>query len=266
MDILEAMTVRRSVRTYTGRPITALQAERIVAAISDAANPFGPAPYIKLISFGEERDLRPSTYGMIRGACDYLAMGYGGSEADALAAGFAMEQVVLEATRMGLGTCWIAATFRGSDFERKATWSREQPLKVVIPVGVAASKSLVERVARMAAGSDRRKPMDSLFFAPGFTGPLCGDSPFYEALAMMRLAPSSTNSQPCALRGAPTDAAWTFSVATQANCRHSTAASAYAISLWPKAPAATPEASRDSPGNRTIPPDCGILQHTHARE
>ena len=44
MDILEAMTVRRSVRTYTGRPITALQAERIVAAISDAANPFGPAP------------------------------------------------------------------------------------------------------------------------------------------------------------------------------------------------------------------------------
>lgn len=177
MDILEAMTVRRSVRTYTGRPITALQSERIVAAISDAANPFGPAPYIKLISFGEERDLRPSTYGMIRGACDYLTMGYGGSEADALAAGFAMEQVVLEATRMGLGTCWIAATFRGSDFERKATWSREQPLKVVIPVGVAASKSLVERVARMAAGSDRRKPMDSLFFAPGFTGPLCGDSP-----------------------------------------------------------------------------------------
>ena len=196
MDILEAMTVRRSVRTFTGRPITALQAERIVAAISEAANPFGQTPDIKLIRFGEERDLRPSTYGMIRGACDYLAMGYGCSEADALAAGFAMEQVVLETTRMGLGTCWIAATFRGSDFERKATWSREQPLKVVIPVGVAARKSLVERVARMAAGSDRRKPMDSLFFASGFTGPLCGDSPFYEALAMMRLAPSSTNSQP----------------------------------------------------------------------
>ena len=196
MDILEAMTVRRSVRTFTGQPITALQAERIVAAISDAANPFGQPPDIKLIRFGEERDLRPSTYGMIRGACDYLAMGYGCSEADALAAGFAMEQVVLETTRMGLGTCWIAATFRGSDFERKAAWSREQPLKVVIPVGVAARKSLVERVARMAAGSDRRKPMDRLLFAPGFTGPLCGDSPFYEALAMMRLAPSSTNSQP----------------------------------------------------------------------
>lgn len=196
MNILEAMTVRRSVRTYTGRPITALQAERIVAAIQCAPNPFGPRPDIRLIRFGEERDLRPSTYGMIRGACDYLAMGYGNTEADALAAGFAMEQVVLEATRMGLGTCWIAATFRGSDFERKATWSREQPLKVVIPVGVAARKSLVERVARMAAGSDRRKPMDSLFFTPGFTGPLCGDSSFYEALAMMRLAPSSTNSQP----------------------------------------------------------------------
>ena len=196
MDILEAMTVRRSVRTFTARPITALQAERIVAAISESANPFGQTPDIKLIRFGEERDLRPSTYGMIRGACDYLAMGYGATEADALAAGFAMEQVVLEATRMGLGTCWIAATFRGSDFEGKATWSREQPLKVVIPVGVAARKSLVERVARMAAGSDRRKPMDSLFFASGFTGPLCGDSPFYEALAMMRLAPSSTNSQP----------------------------------------------------------------------
>ena len=153
MDILEAMTVRRSVRTFTGRPITALQAERIVAAISEAANPFGQTPDIKLIRFGEERDLRPSTYGMIRGACDYLAMGYGCSEADALAAGFAMEQVVLETTRMGLGTCWIAATFRGSDFERKATWSREQPLKVVIPVGVAARKSLVERVARMAGAS-----------------------------------------------------------------------------------------------------------------
>lgn len=197
MDILEAMTVRRSVRTYTGRPITETQAERIEAAIQAAGNPFGARPDLRLMRFGGGRELRPSTYGMIRGACDFLAMGYGDSEADLLAAGFAMEQVVLEATRMGLGTCWIAATFRGSDFERTGTpWSEAKPLKVVCPVGVEAGKSFVERVARMAAGSDRRKPMDRLFFAPGFSEPLRGGTPFYEALAMMRLAPSSTNSQP----------------------------------------------------------------------
>lgn len=113
-----------------------------------------------------------------------------------LSLGFSFEQVVLGAWQMGLGTCWIAATFKGTDFERGVVWPRGERLRIVCPVGKPASLSVKERLMRFAVRSNRRKPFDTLFFKDDFAHPLSPDSAFGEALEMMRLAPSSTNSQP----------------------------------------------------------------------
>ena len=48
----------------------------------------------------------------------------------------------------------------------------------------------------MAVGSKNRKPFDELFFYGDFNTPVPTDNRFREALEMLRLAPSSTNSQP----------------------------------------------------------------------
>ena len=97
---------------------------------------------------------------------------------------------------MVLGTCWIAATFKGSDFDRGETWPDGEELKIICPVGVAEKPRLLERIGRQVMGSNNRKPFGDLFFTDSFKESLSPESHFGEPLEMLRLAPSSTNSQP----------------------------------------------------------------------
>ncbi|MDE6027965.1 MAG: hypothetical protein K2G23_07835, partial [Muribaculaceae bacterium] len=159
-------------------------------------DPFGGNVTIRLKKFDLKGGYKPSTYGMINGAEDFFMLGIGEDEASALSAGFKFEQVVLKAWEMGLGTCWIAGTFKGSDFEKGETWPAGEELKVVCPVGVAKKPSIMEKVARFTIGSNKRKPFNDLFFYQDFKQAVPEDNSFYEALQMLRLAPSSTNSQP----------------------------------------------------------------------
>lgn len=197
MDIIEAIKLRRSVRSYSGMPLSAVQVRELNDAIGSAFSPFGGKADIRLRCYDLKGEYKPSTYGVIRNACDYLLMAMGDDEESALTAGFKMEQVVLKATAMGLGTCWIAATFKGSDFDRDEEWGDGESLKIISPVGEAADKkSLLERVTSFALGSRKRKPFSELFFSDSFRKPLPENDTFGESLSMLRLAPSSTNSQP----------------------------------------------------------------------
>lgn len=190
MDIIEAMRERRSVRTFDGRPldedawrVLQLEAER-------ARSPFGSQVDIRLQRFGLRDCFRPGTYGVIRGATDYFLVSFGNDELSALSAGYAFETVVLKAWQMGFGTCWIAGTFKRSDF------GTTDNLKVVCPVGVADDMAFRERMMRIVMGSKKRKPFGTLFFNGNFNTPADAGGSFGLSLEMMRLAPSSTNSQP----------------------------------------------------------------------
>lgn len=197
MNIIEAIKARVSVRSYAGVALSKEQVEALEMAICEAKSPFGGSATIRLKEFELHGAYKPSTYGIITGAKNFLLMATGDDEASALSAGFMMEQVVLRATELGLGTCWIAATFRGSDFERGEKWPDGQSLRIISPVGVPAEKrSLKERLMRFAVRSSKRRPFGELFFSNGFSTPLDENSRYGESLEMMRLAPSSTNSQP----------------------------------------------------------------------
>lgn len=197
MNIIEAIKTRKSVRTFTGSPLTAEQSGAIRKAIAEATEPFGAQVSIKLAEVDLDGPYKPGTYGVITGASSYLLMGIADNRESQLGAGFLMEQVVLRATEMGLGSCWIAATFKNSDFEAKANFGDERPLRIVIPVGEPAGhKRFLEKATRYLVKSDKRKPFGELFYSGDFEHPLPENSQFAEALEMMRLAPSSTNSQP----------------------------------------------------------------------
>lgn len=196
MNILDVMRERRSVRSFDGRGLDAEMRTKLMEAVAGCSDPFGGDVTIRLKAFDLKEGYRPSTYGMIKGATDFFLLGIGDDEASALSAGFRFEQVVLKAWELGLGTCWIAATFKGSDFDRGETWPDGEELKIICPVGVPEKPRLLERVGRKLMGSNNRKPFGSLFYADGFRQPLSPDSHFGEPLEMMRLAPSSTNSQP----------------------------------------------------------------------
>ena len=124
-------------------------------------------------------------------------MGYHDTDTAAIAAGFVMERVVLEATRLGLGTCWMAATFRSADFAKGVGALQSVPLRIVCPVGEPSGhSSLRHRLTCIMAGSRKRKPFGELFSDGDFPTPLSPAGRLGEALELMRLAPSSLNSQP----------------------------------------------------------------------
>lgn len=196
MNIIEAMNERRSVRTFNGEPLSTELHDELLKYATEVYNPFGGHFTIRLKQFDMRKGFKPTTYGMIKGACDFFTLGIADDETSELAAGFCFEQVVLKAWQAGLGTCWIAATFKGTEFESVEPWPDGEQLKIVSPTGVAANQTLRERIIRMTVRSHNRKPFSDLFFADNFSKPLTDDSTFGQALAMMRLAPSSTNSQP----------------------------------------------------------------------
>lgn len=196
MNIIEAIKERRSVRTFNGEGLSQPQIDELVNAITVAESPFVGDVTMRLRSFDLKDGFKPSTYGVIKGASDFFLLGMKDDKQSALTAGFKFEQVILKAWQMGLGTCWIAATFKGTTFNRGETWPEGEELRIISPVGVAAKKTFVEKVTRFAVGSKNRKPFDKLFFRDNFHTPYNPTDRFGEALEMLRLAPSSTNSQP----------------------------------------------------------------------
>lgn len=196
MNIIDIIKARKSVRSYNGEPLSPEMTKELNEIIQASKDPFGGNVTIRLKTFDLKEGFKPSTYGFIKGATDFFLMSLDGDEASALSGGYRFEEVVLKAWELGLGTCWIAGTFKGSDFNRDEAWPDGEELKIVCPVGVAEKPRMFEKIGRKVMGSDNRKPFNKLFFTDDFKQPLSPDSHFGEALEMLRLAPSDTNSQP----------------------------------------------------------------------
>ncbi len=196
MDIITAIKQRRSVRTFAPDPLSPSLREHLERFAEHTRSPFGGNVTILLRDIDAGSIFRPETYGMISGAKTYFLISTGSDDSSALSAGYRFEQVILEATRLGLGTCWVGGTFRKSAFESHDAWPAGESLRAVCPVGIPGRARFLERAMTSVMGSYRRKPFESLFYADGFRAPIPASSPLAFPLEMMHLAPSSTNSQP----------------------------------------------------------------------
>jgi hypothetical protein len=122
-----------------------------------------------------------------------------GSPASFVDLGYCFEKVILRATSLGLGTCWLGGTFNRANFAKRIDVSDDEVVPAISPIGYARDKRAVrERLVRRLAGSDRRKPWEELFFDGDLGIPLERDSAGKYALALdcVRLAPSGSNRQP----------------------------------------------------------------------
>ena len=139
------------------------------------------------------------TYGMIKGATLYI-VGIGHKEnCDPLRFGYAFEELVLAATDLGLGTCWLGGTFRRDDFKKMIDLKEEERIFIVSPVGhPRETPRMLDHAFRGLIGADKRKPWQELFFQGDGSTPLSeADAGGYSIpLDMVRLAPSASNKQP----------------------------------------------------------------------
>lgn len=199
MSITEAIVSRKSVRSFTGQPLSPVDSEALRGFVSGLEAPFGANARIILIgALMDGEPVKLGTYGIISGASDFLVLLYEEGFMAEQAAGYLFEQAVLRATQMGLGTCWLGGTFNKKDFVANTDLRSGELLRIVSPVGYPAKRKLTEKIMRAGAGSDSRKPFGNIFFNGGFDAPLLKENAgrYLQPLEMVRLAPSASNTQP----------------------------------------------------------------------
>lgn len=200
IPIVETIKRRCSVRTYQDKELEPDVRERLRSYMDNLENPFGMQvkKYIidkKLASEGEKL----GTYGVIKGASTFMGISVPDKDLAYVAAGYEFENLILEATALGLGTVWLAATFNRDGFASAMGVPKDELFPAISPVGYpAAKRSLTESLMRTAMRSSSRKEWSTLFYLDNFQTPLSRDlaGDYTEPLEMLRLAPSDKNTQP----------------------------------------------------------------------
>lgn len=207
MDMLAAIHQRVSVRSYTDRPVDQALLEHLLD-FADRAEPLTETPSrIGLVS-GVEQVKRVLTfmvgsYGLVQNA-PHLLVGILPEESDRarIDLGFVLEQVVLEATRLGLGSCWITGTYDAEEAGDAAELEPGEVAAAVCALGHPTEEGygrLHNRIIRRLAGGHRRKPLDEIVFSQRWGEPWSpedADPALVTMLKHARLAPSAHNAQP----------------------------------------------------------------------
>jgi nitroreductase len=199
--VSEIIKSRISVRTYEKQTLGEDIKKKLNGYLENLKGPFGVEVKYKLIESQSavEKDAKLGTYGIIRGVSSYVASSVSIKDMSLEQLGYELEEFILYATSLGLGTCWLGGTFKKSEFAKTMDLKEGELLPIVTPVGYPAkSKSVIESFMRFAAGSNNRKSWEELFFEGSFEKKLTKNAAgeFGDALEMVRLAPSASNKQP----------------------------------------------------------------------
>lgn len=190
---------RKSVRTYSKQQIKEETKEQLKSYLDSLYNPFSTkVSFIFLESRNISDDLQLGTYGMIKGASNYIGATVDDADFNLEAVGYEFEKLILFAVTLGLGTCWLGGTFTRNEFVKAMKIRDNVIFPAISPIGYAEKKRLAESLVRLVTKADQRKSWDDLFYDGSFATPLtsihAGEYAF--ALEMTRLAPSASNKQP----------------------------------------------------------------------
>lgn len=186
---------RRSVRTFDGQKISGDVLEQLKSFTESCGNPYGVPIEYRFLN-AKEHGLKSQ---VIAGADEFVAVKMKRVPNFEEALGYSMEQFVLDAWSIGIGTTWIGGTMDRGAFERAMDLSEDEVMPCVSPIGRAAKRmSLKETVMRKGVGADRRKAFEELFFTDSFDQPMKEESAgrMLLPLQMVRLGPSAVNKQP----------------------------------------------------------------------
>ncbi len=207
MNLLEAIERRISVRSYDERPVDTQLLERLITLSQAADHLTDVRPRVELVS-GAKRTQRIishviGSYGLVL-TPPHLLVGVMPTESGIarLDLGYVLEQVVLEATRLELGTCWITGTYDAQSAGDAVGLAQGEVAAAVIALGHPSERGwgrIHTGAIRRLAGGHKRKPLEEIVFAGrwGERWSADGADPtLVSVLEHARLAPSAVNRQP----------------------------------------------------------------------
>ncbi|MBY9000026.1 MAG: nitroreductase [Candidatus Heimdallarchaeota archaeon] len=202
-SIIEIIKKRKSVRTYDSLRKIEDEKIRIIKEIMLEVRKEGFRFEIVHIKDFKSKKERLGTYGFISGAGTFMVGIVDNTMRDkklnTIEFGQTFEKIILKATDLGLGTCWMVSTYNKHHLALKICLEDNESFAIVSPLGYPAlKKRTVEKLMRVIPKSDQRKPWKKLFFSKDLSTELtkteAGD--YSLALDMLRLAPSAANTQP----------------------------------------------------------------------
>lgn len=199
-DITKAVNARYSVRNYMKQDLDEVILSEIKDYIEALTSPFGSEVHFHFLDQSMVVDgERIGTYGVIKGASQYIGATIKEEPLALESLGYVFETLVLYLASIGIGTCWLGGTFNRQGFRNVLGLDAQTLFPIVTPIGYPADKKhVVEVMMRRLIKANQRKPWETLFFQNTFDTPLkkTGDVHFEHALEMVRLAPSASNKQP----------------------------------------------------------------------
>jgi len=192
---------RYSCRNYIERPLEDAQREALATMLASLdAGPLGnPCRFALLAATQDDRAALKGlgTYGFIKGATAFIVGAVRPAPGDMEDYGYCLERAVLEATDLGLGTCWLGGTFTRSSFARRMGAQPSEVMPAVVAAGYPAEDSRMHWLRR-SVGSECRLPPSQLFFEGGSAAPLdlAVSDGLTDVLETVRWAPSASNKQP----------------------------------------------------------------------
>jgi hypothetical protein len=194
---------RYSCRTYQTQPLSEfdrIQLQLFLESLPPAPFKTNPRFQIAAAKDGDSEELRGlGTYGFIKNPTGFIIGAANHGENEVVDFGYLLELLILKATDLGVGTCWLGGTFTKSRFARVMNLMETEYVPAAVSLGYPEDqKAWLDTVSRNYAGSDRRLAWEKIFFQESFDNPLKQTSigKYTEPLTMLRLAPSASNKQP----------------------------------------------------------------------
>ena len=202
-DIHTLIRQRYSCRSYAQTQLSADDLDILrAAAQKNLIGPFSNQVHTEIVSTSQENTAelkKLGTYGFIKNPVGFIIIAAQDTQDAMVDVGYLIEILILKATDLGIGTCWLGGTFTKSRFARSIDLAAGEIIPAVISIGYPLNhQALMDRISRIYAGSDRRLPWHELFFSGSFDHLLTPNEAdqYQEPLEMVRLAPSASNKQP----------------------------------------------------------------------
>ncbi len=141
MDIFEAMRTRHSVRQYKAVPIEQAAVDRLQEEISKC-NEEGGLHLQLVLDEPKAMNCMLARYGSFKNAVNYIAM-VAPKDGCEEKVGYYGEKLVLLAKQLGLGTCWVAGTYK--KIPSAFNIAKGEKLHMIITVGYGETEGKARR-------------------------------------------------------------------------------------------------------------------------
>jgi nitroreductase len=207
MSLLKAIELRVSTRSYDKRLVESEHLQRLLTLSQSAVRLVDTPLRVELIS-GADRTQRILTYmigsyGLVLTPPHVLVGVIPPHDIAArLDLGFVLEQMVVEASRLELGTCWITGSYDAERAGKAVELEAGEVAAAIIALGYPSQRGwgrLHTGAIRRLAGGHKRKPLKDIVFSDRWAEPWSADDAdpiLTSILDLARLAPSGVNRQP----------------------------------------------------------------------